>query len=166
MTEVMPQKASLMELTLATAPRVRIEEVRLANSTVRSQLDTISGRLTAGYGFDARTEIDEQHKKLVVHASLKACGKNDSESGAIVDDQVVIEAEFVLTYGVDSLDGISQESAHAFGRINGIHNVWPYWREYVQSTTVRLGLPALTLPPVTGTSLLEYYASKAELGER
>ena len=26
------------------------------------------------------------------------------------------------------------------------HNVWPYWRELVSTTTQRLGLPHLTLP--------------------
>ena len=119
-----------------------------------------SGPFKAGYGFDAKTNIDQENKKLIVHASLTACGKKDSKSDAFADDQLLIEAEFVLIYAVDSFDGITEEGAFAFGRINGIHNVWPYWREYVQSTTVRLGLPALTLPPVTGTSLLDYYASK------
>jgi preprotein translocase subunit SecB len=34
----------------------------------------------------------------------------------------------------------------AFARSNGMLNVWPYWREFVQSTTSRAGLPPLTVP--------------------
>jgi hypothetical protein len=34
----------------------------------------------------------------------------------------------------------------AFAKTNGMLNVWPYWREYVQSATLRAGLPPLTLP--------------------
>jgi hypothetical protein len=49
-----------------------------------------------------------------------------------------IQAEFVLTYKVESLDNITDDHISAFGRMNGIHNAWPYWREYVQSTTARI----------------------------
>jgi preprotein translocase subunit SecB len=41
--------------------------------------------------------------------------------------------------------------------MNGIYNIWPYWREYVQTTTSRLGLPPLTLPVLTGESLQKLY---------
>ena len=33
-----------------------------------------------------------------------------------------------------------------FGTVNGLYHVWPYWREYVQSTMARLKLPAITIP--------------------
>ncbi len=160
MTETTHQHASLMDLTVAIVPRVRIEDIRLVNATVRSQLDQISGPLTASFGFDAITSIDQERKKLVVRASLMVSGKGASSSDAAVDEQLHIETEFVLIYAIESFEGITGESAKAFGRLNGIHNVWPYWREYVQSTTVRLGLPPLTLPPITGGSLVEYYASR------
>ncbi len=30
--------------------------------------------------------------------------------------------------------------------INPISNAWPYWREFVQSMSARMGFPALTVP--------------------
>lgn len=33
-----------------------------------------------------------------------------------------------------------------FGKANALYHVWPYWREYVQSTMVRLKLPAISIP--------------------
>lgn len=41
--------------------------------------------------------------------------------------------------------------------VNPISNVWPYWREFVQSMGARMGFPALTVP------LLEIALKKATL---
>jgi hypothetical protein len=39
-----------------------------------------------------------------------------------------------------------QEHLAAFAKVNGIYNVWPYFRELVQSMGSRLGLPPVVLP--------------------
>ena len=57
-----------------------------------------------------------------------------------------IEARFAITYAIGNHDDLTEDNYEAFGQRNGVYNVWPYWREFVQSTTVRMGLPALTLP--------------------
>ncbi len=76
-------------------------------------------------------------------------------------DVLQVSAVFILDYNIaESPVGITDEAANAFGKMNGIHNVWPYWREYVQSVSTRVGFPPLTLPLVTGASLLEYYKVK------
>ena len=33
-----------------------------------------------------------------------------------------------------------------FFKINPVSNAWPYWREFVQSMSTRMGFPALTVP--------------------
>ena len=43
--------------------------------------------------------------------------------------------------------------------INPISNAWPYWREFVQSMSSRMGFPALTVP------LLEIVPKKTETKE-
>ena len=43
--------------------------------------------------------------------------------------------------------------------INPISNAWPYWREFVQSMSSRMGFPALTVP------LLEIVPKKAATKE-
>ena len=57
-----------------------------------------------------------------------------------------IEATFILNYEVPSRQNFEDKNLHAFAATNGVFNVWPYWREYVQSTTTRMGLPPITLP--------------------
>lgn len=58
-----------------------------------------------------------------------------------------IEAEFSAHYrlrtGVDVM--ALKPALEEFGTCNvGLH-VWPYWREYVQSTCARLGIPAIPI---------------------
>ncbi|MDN8688491.1 protein-export chaperone SecB, partial [Staphylococcus aureus] len=56
----------------------------------------------------------------------------------------IIEADYMAEYKLKKV--ISDEAVDAFCLKNTGHNVWPYWRELVSTTTQRLGLPNLTLP--------------------
>jgi preprotein translocase subunit SecB len=47
---------------------------------------------------------------------------------------------------VTSLEGLTEAHLDAFAKTNAVFNAWPYWREFVQSTTVRMGLPPLVTP--------------------
>jgi hypothetical protein len=62
------------------------------------------------------------------------------------EPRLLITASFVLTYALKSFDGIEDRNIEAFAQINAIHNAWPYWREFVQSTTARMGIPTVIVP--------------------
>jgi hypothetical protein len=69
--------------------------------------------------------------------------ENDTASEAPLS----VTARFVLVYSVKSFDGIDNEHISAFAGTNGVFNAWPYWREFVQNTTARMGLPRpITIP--------------------
>jgi hypothetical protein len=61
-----------------------------------------------------------------------------------------VAVEFVATYSaeydVQPNKEVSQDAAKEFLQHNAAFHVWPYWREYVQSTFNRAALPAVTLP--------------------
>ncbi len=61
-----------------------------------------------------------------------------------------IKVSYVLTYSYSIEGGPSPKKLNdyiaAFGGINGVLNAWPYLREFVQSTTTRMGLPPFFLP--------------------
>lgn len=59
---------------------------------------------------------------------------------------VVIEASFVARYLMRNGSDIPHEALDEFATKNVIYHVWPYWREYLQSTCVRAQLPPFTLP--------------------
>lgn len=77
---------------------------------------------------------------LLVHAAAQAAEADE-------DYLAKIEATFEISYRIDNVARFGQQSLSAFARLNGLFNVWPYWRELVQSTVTRLGLPPFTVPP-------------------
>jgi hypothetical protein len=65
--------------------------------------------------------------------------------GESSDDRVVatIAATFLVRYLTELAP--SEELLQAFND-HAIHHVWPYWREYVESTSTRLRVPTVVLP--------------------
>jgi hypothetical protein len=60
---------------------------------------------------------------------------------------VTMEATFELKYSLPAdFESVTQEELAAFAEVNAIFNAWPYWREYIQSTFVRMNLPPVALP--------------------
>jgi hypothetical protein len=61
---------------------------------------------------------------------------------------VEMTAEFGAQYSLrHQLDEAEFDAAmEEFGRFNVAFHVWPYWREYVQSTCCRMGIPPIPVP--------------------
>lgn len=77
--------------------------------------------------------------------TLKRFNNEEVESYVLA----TIEASFYVSYDEVSLGqaNLDDECLEAFGKANVPHNLWPYWREVVQSVCSRMGLPRLILPP-------------------
>jgi hypothetical protein len=41
---------------------------------------------------------------------------------------------------------VAAQDVRAFAEFNATFNAWPFWREFVQSMTARMGLPAVVVP--------------------
>ncbi len=55
--------------------------------------------------------------------------------------------EIELRYGFpDGLGLPPRKSSPPFASLNGVFNAWPYFREFLQSATTRMGLPQFVLP--------------------
>ena len=78
--------------------------------------------------------------RFVLKVHRKETGSENPEPA------VEISCRFVLVYFVKSMEGITEENLIAFGRTSGVFSAWPYWREFVHSTSLRLGVPSLVLP--------------------
>lgn len=59
-----------------------------------------------------------------------------------------VKATFITEYEI-SCEDLSKEAIDMFCINNVGYHVWPYWREYAQSTASRLRLPAITIPLYT-----------------
>jgi hypothetical protein len=59
---------------------------------------------------------------------------------------ILIDASFILAYKIKDFKGLTKKGFEQFANLNGIYNAWPYWREFVQNTIVRMGLLSLSIP--------------------
>ena len=73
---------------------------------------------------------DKEPSKLVMKIEASFCTSFVKKPDIFIPDDV----DSLLTY------------AEYLGTINPISNAWPYWREFVQSMSARMGFPALTVP--------------------
>lgn len=132
------------ELAIQVSDRIQLDTVRLMGCNCKQK--HLVGPGQKGFQIKRTTDssMDEGTNRVFVLANftLKTfeTGANDKEPFA------VIEALFLLIYQADSLQGITKKAVDFFGKTNGIYNAWPYWREFVQNTIVRMGLPPLTIP--------------------
>ena len=138
------------------AQRIRLQDVRLRWSQLgRFNEDVVVGTdwvHRAFHSFDSRAILDEDMgagDSFVVQCLFRLQFFSELDS-AEVDDapdpdednppDVAIEAVFDLTYEISDWTGTERDDFQDFALANGTHNAWPYWREFAQSTSVRLGL--------------------------
>ena len=68
------------------------------------------------------------------------------EQGRTGPPSFLIEATFQGIYEVPTDIETDESSLELFAQTNGTFNLWPYWREFVQSMSARMGLPTITVP--------------------
>lgn len=133
-----------MRLATAVSQRVEIRDIVLLETSAKrkSLVETMPNAVELHVA--VHSELDEKKSRISVLARFRLVARDEGTPAG--SEGLRIEAAFLLSYAVASITGLSKEHIDAFGAMNGVFNVWPYWREYVQSTTVRMGLPALTVP--------------------
>ncbi|CAK0768225.1 putative Preprotein translocase subunit SecB [Gammaproteobacteria bacterium] len=78
----------------------------------------------------------------------------DPSTGQVAEIQVLFQADYLIKPGSTP----SKAALDTFASVNVGYHVWPYWREYLQSTCARAGLPLIPLPMYTVPK--EYQATK------
>lgn len=134
---------SKLDLAAPVSERVEVREILLAGSMTKRGPTRDGLIANLAMGVNVATEVDKEKKVICVQLHFTLRAKYDEPKE---EELLRIEAAFVLRYQVPSLKGLGRPSITAFGELNGVYNAWPYWREFVQNTTVRMGLPALTVP--------------------
>jgi preprotein translocase subunit SecB len=147
---------NLLQLAVPVSSKVTIDKIRLVRSIIESHADELRPT-PVRFAFDSHTEHSAERQEIAVSVQFEVSSETEPGKERLLH----VEATLCVTYKMESLAGLQQDNLDAFGKMNGVYNLWPYWREYVQSTTTRLGLPPLTLPALTGESLLALYQSQS-----
>ena len=134
-----------LNLALKISDQVELKDVRLLSSECQHAPSIIQGEKIFDIDRTIRVEIDKEKNVIFVFPKfkLKAYSERDKEQDRPF---LNIEAMFVLVYQAKDLSGLNEKAFESFGQANGVYNAWPYWREYVQNITSRMGLSSLTIP--------------------
>lgn len=120
-----------------------LRRIRLARSRVESLVpeNFPPPPLTVSFRFSSkRLDAPEGILRLLVNFTMAA--KSDQARLLPVRIEAAFEADYALAEGFNPTD----EHVKAFKSGNAIFNLWPYFREYLQTTLVRMALPPLTAP--------------------
>lgn len=128
---------------LLVSDRVQLKDVRLISSKCDQTPEATLGKKEYNINYSTEVQVDRKKGYIIVIAKFhfKAFGESKVQKTA-----VVIEASFLLAYKIENFEGLTQKGFEQFANLNGIYNAWPYWREFVQNTIVRMGLPSLSIP--------------------
>lgn len=142
-----PSAEDTRRLAKKVLSNVKLSNIRLFSSMCFNNLD---GDRPLPAHAAQKVDINVKprgRRSLVVVADLGISVGYDSEHeyDSSHESPVLIEATFLLTYAITN-EGPTKSEAEAFASATATYNVWPYWREFVQSMTTRMGLPGITIP--------------------
>lgn len=133
----------MVELAGPVSDRVQIRNVILVESVVRRHARCAGPPADLSLQVSIRTEAKKQERLVQVLPRFTLIGRGSADAA---EELLRVEALFAVQYDMPSFDEIAKKNIDAFGQMNGVYNVWPYWREFVQNMTVRMGFPPLTIP--------------------
>jgi hypothetical protein len=132
-----------IDLAGPVSDRVQIQHVLLAETVAKRKASCSGPPASLSLDVHVATEVKKDIRIIQVCPRFILIGRASDQDQ---EELLRIEALFVLHYEVPGFEGLTNANIAAFGELNGLYNAWPYWREFVQSMTVRMGLPPLTMP--------------------
>ena len=124
---------------------VQIESVRLCEGICRSFVkpDEVAEAIDARLSHAHSIVEAEDKEKLLVRVTFRCqVQKEDNEKA----EQAEIFGVFELSYRIPGKESFSSDELEEFAQVNAVFNAWPYWREYVQASLVRMGMPIIMIP--------------------
>jgi len=131
-------------LAAKVSEKVNIANVVLIQGSFFRKPNTNRVKLSLNIGLNIKHEVDKKNSAIMVFPEFKLDGFPEKQNEK--EPSLHIEAVFVLVYKIANLEGLKDENFKAFAHANGVYNAWPYWREFVQNVTSRMGLPPLIIP--------------------
>jgi len=138
------QESLKLALGAMVADRVEIQDIRLMETSAKQAIKGSELPTELELGIKTEALVDLAEPQIAVLVSFTLQGRYEDGDAKHLPLRVV--AVFCMKYSLSSTKGLEKENYDAFAELNGVFNAWPYWREYVQSVTVRMGLPPLMVP--------------------
>lgn len=143
---VIEQNQADVKLAFTVQQNANISRVRLANSRIDSELPIDGeGAIAVSFNFKSRVLTGGAPDTLRLRIDFSVIGQCETTSIGL-RRIIRIDSGYEVDYSLRDGFQLTPAQAKAFKNGNAVFNVWPYFREYVQSTVERMGLPPLTAP--------------------
>ena len=127
---------------MLTIQRLQIQSICLLKLDVaRSERDP-SGEMSLEINYKAKGRRDGPNVTALVEMALVARPAQVAGDATSFKIASTFRIVYVLAPGPE----IGDDEAQRVADTNGVFNAWPYFRELLQSTLARCGLPAVLLP--------------------
>jgi|GEM_PF-469401 hypothetical protein len=98
------------------------------------------------------TEQENQTFRVYVDLGVRIVNVSNNNE---VEPTPIFQIEAVFQLDYELMDTVDQIALEEFARYNAVHNVWPFWRQYVFSTANQAGLPCPEIPLNTSFQSVE-----------
>jgi preprotein translocase subunit SecB len=123
--------------------QVELKNIFLLDAKIASDPSTRSPRgASLKYNFDTEIIKREEDNLLIACNFTVSAIRKDHTDNLLMN----IEAKFALEYLIQNPEKLDANDIDDFIKIDPLDTAWPYWREFVQNLTSRMGFPALTIP--------------------
>jgi hypothetical protein len=142
-------------LVATVVPHVDLLDVRL--DWCHASVNCARAEVPNEWASDAQVFVDthlERHGANAFRAYSFIQLRWDREPVVTDEDEpeVGVSAIYALDYTLSGDQTFDDVALEHFCVFNGTFNAWPYWREFVQSTTQRLGVTPFVMPVMRITS--------------
>jgi hypothetical protein len=134
-----------------------IRSIRLVEVSAASRLPPLTQPVELNANLEIKTSVSERREDgmffvlAVIDTKLSRTLSSDSPEqsdarGAQPEPFASVHAGFELQYKLPEDFTPDPKDLDEFAKTNGLFNVWPYFREFVQNTSSRMNLPTFVLP--------------------
>ena len=145
------QKRSMITLAASVAKKLSIRQVQLVDCEAKHSLR--GGKLPpqTKIQVNCNSVYDGEKKAVIVDLdfALDAYYRDSSPD----DSSLQIRAKYLLLYMMKKVEKFTPEQLGAFTHVSATSHAWPYWGEFIQSMTTRMGLPPLTIAPFSFSNI-------------
>lgn len=137
----------------ATIGRIRLTRAKVASRATEEELKP---PIAVVFNIESR-HVSTPANVMRLEIAFRMMGTEEKEEGKKATPEekpdlkesepvVLVECAYEVDYVLREGFSITPEHVKAFKDGNAIFNIWPYFREYLQNTLQRMGLPPLAAP--------------------
>lgn len=95
--------------------------------------------------------------RVLVGLGVRVVNVQDSQPEPLYQIEASFEVDYTMT------NDVTDEALHEFAQFNSVHNVWPFWRQFVYSMANQSHLPCPEVPLNASLQSLEDAASQQSM---